>query len=580
MKSIRIKLVLLYILLVFLVMVVSSTFILLKFRSDEAATAEQGIVNTADIIYDEVINSGVYTEETFTDGINGIFRNQGSDYLNQSAILDESGSRVIASSAPLESTAIPVIISAANGIPQFQAWRKDTSQNGTSREWFEYATPANEYIIFVRTDASKSTMALTSMAGTLILASIIALVITGVFGLFFANTLTQPIFALTQKATELAKGTIDEELKVYSNDEIGQLTESFNYMAKELKFNIDNISTEKNKLEIILHNMNDGVLAYTSSGVLLHANSAAEELLDENVTDYSFRELLDKYNVVYDESEEDEKENTSNTINVLDKFLSFNIKKYQNLFDKSSGIVIVIQDITKHKKLDDMRKEFVANVSHELRTPLTTVKSYTETLIDDELNNEEIAMNFLNVINGEVDRMAVLVQDLLDLSKFDSEKMVLNKEVIDLVRICEHTITQNKILADKKEQRITTYFEKESYKILGDATRINQVFNNILSNAIKYSPDGASIHMSISEDENDYICYIRDTGIGIPKDDLQNIFERFYRVDKARSRQMGGTGLGLAITKEIVEMHGGSIKAQSVRDVGTTMIIRFKKKVD
>lgn len=575
MKSIKARLVILYILLVFLVMVVSSTFILFKFRSDEALNTEQGLVNSANSIYEEVINSGVYSEENFQDGLNDIFRTQSTDYLYQSAILDSSGSKVLASSSEFESTAIPVIISAANGRPQFEAWRKDTSINGTNREWFEYATPASDYIIFVRTDASQSTQALSSMAGTLLLASIIALTITGVFGLFFANTLTQPITALTKKAKELAQGNIDEELVVYSNDEIGQLTETFNFMAKELKYNIDSISTEKNKLEIILHNMNDGVLAYTSQGALLHANKSAILLLGDKVLSYSFKELLASLNYNGEENNYD----IGKSIPILDKFVSLNIKKYENFYDKSSGIVIVIQDITKHKKLDDMRKEFVANVSHELRTPLTTVKSYTETLIDDELNNEEIAMNFLNVINGEVDRMAILVKDLLDLSKFDNEKMILNMEDINLVDVLEHTITQNKILVDKKNQNVTTYFERDNYTIKGDITRINQVFNNILSNAIKYSPENASIHVSISEDQKDYVVYIRDTGIGIPKEDIQHIFDRFYRVDKARSRQMGGTGLGLAITKEIVEAHKGSIKVQSVKDVGTTMIVRFKKKV-
>ncbi len=576
MKSIKIKLVILYILLVFLVMVVSSTFILFKFRSDEALNTEQGLINSANSIFEEVINSGVYEEEYFQDGLNDIFRNQGTNDLYQSAILNDSGSKILASSSNLESTAIPVIISAANGRPQFQAWRKDTSENGTSREWFEYAIPASNYIIFVRTDASKSTVALSEMAGTLLLASIIALIITGVFGSFFANTLTQPIAALTRKAKELTQGSIDEELVVYSNDEIGQLTETFNFMAKELKYNIDSISTEKNKLEIILHNMNDGVLAYTATGDLLHANRSAKILLGDKVLNYSLEELLQSFDYTLD----DESLNSGDTVPILDKFVSFNIKKYENFYDKSSGIVIVIQYITKHKKLDDMRKEFVANVSHELRTPLTTVKSYTETLIDDEIKNEEVAMNFLNVINGEVDRMAVLVKDLLDLSKFDSEKMVLNMEEINLVEILEHTISQNIILVDKKNQNVTTYFEKDEYKILGDNTRIHQVFNNILSNAIKYSPENASINVSISEDEEDVVVYIRDTGIGIPKEDLAHIFERFYRVDKARSRQMGGTGLGLAITKEIIEAHGGSIKAQSVKDVGTTMIVRFKKKVD
>lgn len=580
MKSIKIKLVILYILLVFLVMAVSSTFILLKYRSDEALNAEQGLVNVANTIYEEVINSSMYDESSFQDGIDDIFRTQGTDYGYQSVILDDTASITLASSTPLESNAIPSILSAANGRASFEAWRKDTSVNGTTREWFEYADPVDSYIIFVRTDASKSTKAVSEMANTLLLASFIALFITGVFGVFFANTLTQPITALTRRAKELAEGNIedeiDDELKVYSNDEIGQLTESFNYMAKELKYNIDNISTEKNKLEIILHNMNDGVISYSSDGTLLHANQSAIDLLGQKEVNLSYYELLKDYNF---DDDEDFFEG-GKIIPISDRFVSFTMKKYDNLYDKTSGVIIVVQDITEHKKLDDMRKEFVANVSHELRTPLTTIKSYTETLIDGEVENVEISYNFLNVINGEVDRMTILVKDLLDLSKFDNDKMVINMETISLSEICNYTINQNKILMDKKGQTITSYYDSnDDYLIQGDKSRINQVFNNVLSNAIKYSPDNASINVTIDEDDKNYVVYIRDTGIGIPKEDLKHIFERFYRVDKARSRQMGGTGLGLSITKEIVEAHGGTIKAQSTKDIGTTMIIRFKKQV-
>ncbi len=576
MKTIKIKLVLLYILLVFLVMVVSSTFILFKFRSDEALDAEQGLINMANSIYEEVINSNEYNENDFQYALSNLYKTESTNLTTQIVILNDSGSKIIAQTAQLDSTAIPVIISAANNRPQFQAWRKDTTANGTNREWFEYAIPANDYIIFVRTDASASTDSLSSMAVTLLFAIIIALVITGAFGSFFASTLTQPIAALTNQAKELAGGNIKGGLEVYSNDEIGQLTETFNYMAKELKYNIDSISTEKNKLEIILHNMNDGVLAYSSNGMLMHANSAAVELLGDKVIDFTLEEFFENYEYSLDDKDYEKVK----TFPIMDKYVSFNIKKYENFYDKTAGVIIVLQDITKHKKLDDMRKEFVANVSHELRTPLTTVKSYTETLIDDEIQNEEIAMNFLNVINGEVDRMAILVQDLLDLSKFDSEKMVLNMEALDLRKIVEKTISQNKILIDKKSQNIETEFNKDEYIILGDIIRINQVFNNILSNAIKYSPENENIYVSIHEDDEEYIVNIRDTGIGIPKEDIAHIFERFYRVDKARSRQMGGTGLGLAITKEIIEVHGGSIKAQSEIGVGTTMIIRFKKKVN
>ncbi len=576
-KTIKIKLVILYLVLVFLVMVVSSTFILISYRANEANKAQEGLISYAKNIREQVIeeNDESYFQEEIgiTDQGEGVGRTTYNEH--QVAILSSDGSRVVASDFLLESTSLPVIISAVNDIPQYQAWRKDNDQGDFYREWFEYATSTGDYIIYVRTDASESTSALISMSRTLMFALAIALVLTAVVGLFFAKTMTAPIVAIKDKSVDIASGKLDEELIVYSDDEIGQLTESFNKMSRELKFNIDSISTEKNKLEIILHNMNDGVLAYDNTGELLHANSAASELLSMDVNLLSYGDFIEKFNIVLDENYPDDEA----TLLIEEKFISLNIKKYSNFYSKSNGTIIVLQDITKHKKLDNMRKDFVANVSHEIRTPLTTIKSYTETLIDGGIEDKSISENFLNVINGEVDRMTVLVKDLLDLSKFDNNKMDLTMEKINLVDIINYTINQNKILIDNKNQKVTFHNQSDmEYNFEGDKDRINQVFNNIISNSIKYSQENATINITIDTDEKNYIIYIRDNGIGIPKEDLKLIFERFYRVDKARSREMGGTGLGLAITKEIIEAHGGRIKAQSSIGQGTTMIIRFPKK--
>ena len=228
-------------------------------------------------------------------------------------------------------------------------------------------------------------------------------------------------------------------------------------------------------------------------------------------------------------------------------------------------------------QLDTMRKEFVANVSHELRTPLTSIRTYTETLLEGALDEPETASRFLKIVDDEAQRMSLLVTDLLELSRLDSARTKLDQDVLDLVGLLRVTIRQSQILAEQKNQTISFNPPEESCFILANAPRVNQVIINILSNSIKYSPEDTTIHVSVETNENDHRVYIKDEGVGIPEESISRIFERFYRVDKGRSRSMGGTGLGLAIAKEIIEEHGGNIYATSTLGEGTTMILRFNR---
>jgi len=224
-----------------------------------------------------------------------------------------------------------------------------------------------------------------------------------------------------------------------------------------------------------------------------------------------------------------------------------------------------------------MRKEFVANVSHELRTPLTTIKTYTETLIDGALVDTNVALDFLRVIDSEAQRMALLVTDLLELSKLDNKQLSLDLEILELNTLISQSVIQNSILAEKKNQCIQFSPYSNACFIEADSGRINQVLTNIINNAINYSPTGSSISIDVEDVDKYFRVYIKDNGMGIPREDLRRIFERFYRVDKARSRAMGGTGLGLAIAKEIMEAHNFRITANSELGKGTTMILRFNK---
>ena len=243
-------------------------------------------------------------------------------------------------------------------------------------------------------------------------------------------------------------------------------------------------------------------------------------------------------------------------------------------------MILILQDITEQKKLDDMRKEFVANVSHELRTPLTTVKSYVETLIDTGFEEKQMVINFLETINSETDRMTLLVKDLLELSRFDNQQIKFKIEKSNIVEIVKRVTEQYKMHAKNKNQKLTIKECNKEIILDIDPLRIIQVLNNILSNAVKYSVENDSIYVYIKEDEENVKVVVKDTGMGIPKEDMPRLFERFYRVDKARSRAMGGTGLGLAIAKQIMEYHKGDILIESTYGRGTEVTLNFVKNVN
>lgn len=245
--------------------------------------------------------------------------------------------------------------------------------------------------------------------------------------------------------------------------------------------------------------------------------------------------------------------------------------------EKPGGIIVVLHDITKHRQLDNMRQEFVANVSHEIGTPLTTIKGYAELLLDGAIDDKSVAMEFLKEINVAADRMKLLRDDLLDLSRFDTKVNKLNMEDVNLVSLVSGCCRQNLIVAENKNQNILFDPPDKPMFIYADPGRINQVITNIMSNAMKYSDTGATVTIRLKETEKYYHLEIQDNGIGMPKEALDRIFDRFYRVDKARSRAMGGNGLGLAIVKEIMDAHNGSIKVYSTLGKGTTMVLIFPK---
>ncbi|MFQ9697998.1 MAG: ATP-binding protein, partial [Zhenhengia sp.] len=438
-------------------------------------------------------------------------------------------------------------------------------------------------IICVRADATDIYDNVFNVMKTITLAAMIAMGIAAVFSAIFARMITVPIKQLTKSSKQLAAGSFSR-IPIYSEDEIGQLTQSFNYMAAELSKTMTAISSEKSKLEKILENMADGVMAFNRQGVLIHANSVCYEMLGNTNMDHRFDFIFPKLGVEvsFDKllAEESNGERVKNEEGIMmaleDKFYNLHFAPYMNGRGESEGVVVVMQDVTTQQKLDQMRKEFVANVSHELRTPLTTVKSYTETLIDGAIDDREIAIQFLSVMEKEADRMTTLVQDLLELSRIDNKQMQLDMRPLDLKEIVKETIEAQKIHIEKKGHRIIYEADETMiYNMIGDSARIRQILHNILSNAIKYSIDPGTIHVKLYKNPNIITLQVKDTGIGIAKPDLERIFERFFRVDKARSRSQGGTGLGLSIVKEMVELHHGKISITSKPGKGTTVTVQF-----
>ena len=572
MKSIKLKLVLIYIVLVFIVMIVSGTFMLFQVRSNENDEALRQLRVLANKINTEIIGENNSAEQfqrnfeywTLPEGMQG-------------KILDAR--RNNQTLAPAESLGMSFfdssIASALSGQPGFNPSKMDFDRNGTEREWLTYAVLAgsdSQFVIYTRMDAAPIYRLISDLTFTIFVMVVISLTLAGILGYLLSSTLAKPIIELTQVAKRMADGDLNQSIHVYSHDEIGQLSQTITDMAKDISQYIITVDNEKNKIETVLHYMTDGVLAYDAENTLIHANSASLELLNlGDLKDLPAKEVLGHLGF------EDDLSQKESTISTGDKFILSTAAYYLDKNGKKAGVVVVIQDVTKMTKLDNMRKEFVANVSHELRTPLTTVKTYTETLLDGAIDDTEVSGEFLKVIYSEAERMTLLVQDLLELSRLDNQQLKLSLEILDLNTLITQSLMQNSVLAKKKEQNIVFAPFSGVCFIEADAGRINQVLTNIVGNSVKYSAPGSTIEIKL-EDAGKYIrLYVKDNGMGIPREDLRRIFERFYRVDKARSRDMGGTGLGLAIAKEIMEAHNFRITANSEIGKGTTMILRFTK---
>ena len=346
------------------------------------------------------------------------------------------------------------------------------------------------------------------------------------------------------------------------------------------KDKIREITNQKKQIETILLHLADGIIAFNMKGEIILINPAAKKLLSIAPEDNTFEDIFRKFEIGINMEKIIYLENWTSTeqrIQVEDKYINVFFAPFKNEDDRPNGVIAVVQDITEHVKLDNMRKEFIADVSHELKTPITSIMGYADTLLEGEYD-KETQEKFLNVIATEARRMAKLVTDLLTLSRYDNNKNKTQKEEFDLGDLVKKCQDKLGIEIKKKNHKVNCFVTADVPPVYADKYDIERVVLNILTNSIKYTPDGGEIKIYVGFVYNDAYIKVFDNGIGIPEEDLTRIFERFYRVDKARTREMGGTGLGLSIAKEILDKNGGSIDIKSVVGQGTEVVVRIPTK--
>ncbi|MBM7710693.1 cell wall metabolism sensor histidine kinase WalK [Enterococcus xiangfangensis] len=437
--------------------------------------------------------------------------------------------------------------------------------------------------LYVKSDIEQKYTEISNTALIFFTASLIAGLISIIVSLLVARSITKPIKEMQKQAVRIAQGDYSEKVDVQGHDELSQLAETFNKLSDRIEDAQDTMEAERNRLDSVLTHMTDGVIATDRRGKVITINEMAlsllhttsEQAIGQSILtlldleeEYTLRKLLEApEEILIDRSTSDLEEDRMTLRS------DFAMIRRESGF--ISGLVVVLHDVTEQEKTAEERRQFVSNVSHELRTPLTSVRSYLEALEEGVWKDEIVAPQFIHVTLGETDRMIRMINDLLNLSRMDSGAQRLDLELVNFNELVDYALDRFDMMVTSQEKnyRIVREFTERDLWVEIDTDKIMQVIDNIMNNAIKYSPDGGKIEVHLMETHNNVVLSISDEGLGIPKKDLEKVFERFYRVDKARARQQGGTGLGLAISKEVMKAHQGQIWVESVEGKGSTFYI-------
>ena len=586
-RTIQAKLIIIYVLLILIAMQLIGVYFVSSmknsltenFTKDLKARAEMLSILTADKFSSDTTTSD---DESSVDSLRGMVNNL---YINGAEIqvLDASG-KIITTSVPSQNDYVgqrntqTVVSRALQGISDNEEYIIG-DDNVRKKVVAKPVVSGGKIVgaIYIAADMKDLYATMSRINSVFISGLLLALALTAVLGVILAHTITQPIKEMTRHATAVAEGRFNRKMPVFGNDEIGQLSQAFNYMTGRLRDALSQNEEEKEKLASILTNMSDGVVATDERGIVILMNRRAALMLGEEgpLPEGAPLEVLlgldaEQAGALSGGSAQSSLLRLTHHDHEDPNIVRVTFTPIHRREGGIAGTIAVLQDVTDQENLEESRREFVANVSHELRTPLTTIKSYAEALDDGALDDPQLAARFVGVIRNETERMIRLVTDLLHLSRLDSKEARLRMQHTDISEMLEDVADRFSFQIRQKRIDISTRVRRGITNAWLDRDQIDQVLGNLVSNALKYTPEGGTIELEASRNEEGMLAIsVRDSGIGIPKKDIERIFERFYRVDKARSRNMGGTGLGLSIAREIVKAHGGSISLQSELDQGS-----------
>lgn len=595
-KSIHVKIVLIYVLLIVIALQIIGIYFSSKLEESLKENFKESITQRIDLVQysirEEMVKERVENTPTLQESLSLILLEFATEDINEILIIDNN--KVLATADPDNQSIVGQRFNndtVTRAISSEDYYENIALESGR-RVWV-LAAPIKDNVgtngkvigaLYIKSDIESVFEQMRDINRIFAIGIAMSLTITVILGILFAKTITKPILDMRRQAQAMSRGNYSRKVRVYGDDEIGQLAIAFNHLTNRLQEAQSTTEAERRKLASVLSNMTDGVIATDRKGKVILINDPALNFL--NVTrettlsrpiasvlgvdqDYSFEDLIHmKESINLDYSTQDKPFILRANFSVIQKETGF-----------VNGLITVIHDITEQEKIDMERREFVANVSHELRTPLTTMRSYLEALADGAWRDENIAPTFLNVTQTETERMIRLVNDLLNLSKMDSRDYKINKEFVEFNKFFNRIIDRFE-MSKSQNVKFNRYIPDTSYFVEVDTDKLTQVIDNIISNALKYSPDGGNIRFGFTVQENMLKVMVSDDGMGIPKENVNKIFDRFYRVDRARSRAMGGTGLGLAIAKEMIEAHGGKIWAESEEGVGTTIFFTLPFELD